>query len=207
MKKTLSKEFMTKSVYNKKIIINQGKQRKSYDKKYNKLNSNKKIKTINSNINTEMNTNNTNSINIGNYSQINNNDTFSINSFYDTKNKFNLKMKLPIKTNTRIFNIPNLNIEKILNNNRNKLNLFKESESEEDIKESNDTDYLMNTINNYTINKGINYDKENRNILNYIRENNNMDTINSYSVLDSKDSVISIHSSNKNFNEPHKKYY
>lgn len=207
MKKTLSKEFMTKSVYNKKIIIDQGKQRKSYDKKYNKLNSNKKIKTINSNINTEMNTNNTNSINIGNYSQINNNDTFSINSFYDTKNKFNLKMKLPIKTNTRIFNIPNLNIEKILNNNRNKLNLFKESESEEDIKESNDTDYLMNTINNYTINKGINYDKENRNILNYIRENNNMDTINSYSVLDSKDSVISIHSSNKNFNEPHKKYY
>ena len=108
MKKTLSKEFMTKSVYNKKIIIDQGKQRKSYDKKYNKLNSNKKIKTINSNINTEMNTNNTNSINIGNYSQINNNDTFSINSFYDTKNKFNLFLLL-----FKIFSIFKFGILKI----------------------------------------------------------------------------------------------
>ena len=204
MKKTLNKALLiNNTVYVKKIIVNKGIQGKSCDKKYDKINSYKKIKTINSNINTDMNTNNTNSIN-------------NCNSIYNTKKKINLKMKVPNKRSINIIeDIPNLNLEQILNKNRSKLNLFQEPETNEDINESNDNDYIINKINNYTINKYKCFDKENnKNILNLINDNKNsennknniIDTIHSCSIPDSKDTFITIHSSNINLNEQHKKY-
>ena len=209
MKKTLSKDLLNKNIYKKKIIINQGKQGKSCDKKYDKINSYKKIKSINSNINTDMNTTNTNSLNNGNYSQIRNN-SFILSSTLNSKKKINLKMKIPNRTNGNIEFMPKLNLNKILNNNRNKLNLLKEPEANEDISESSDNDYIINRTNNYTINKGCYYDHENKNVLNLIKNynnKNNMDTINSCIILDSKDTIMSIHASNNNLNQPHKKYY
>ena len=181
IKKTINKDLSNKSVYIKKIIINQGRQGNSSDKNY-KLNSYKKIKTINSNINTDMNTNNTN-----------NNNSFMTNS---TKKKINLKLKVANKTNA--------NLEQFLDNKRNKLNLFEDTKYNENIDESSDADYIINKINNYTINKGINsiyknFDNKNT--------NNDFDTIHSYSIIDSKDTFISIHSSRFNLNEQHKKYY
>ena len=197
-----------RNIYKKKIIINQGIQGKSCDKKYGKINSYKKIKTINSFINTDMNTTNTNSINNCNYNYTN---SFILNSTNNSKKKINLKMKVPTTTNSNIKHIPNLNLAKILNNNQNKFNEFKEAETKEDIKESKDSDCIINKINNYTINKVcLNNDKENKNLLNLINNNYNKnynDTIHSYSILDSKDTVISIHNSNVNLNQPHKNYY
>jgi serine/threonine-protein kinase 24/25/MST4 len=201
------KQSLNRKIYKKKIIINNGIQGKSYDKKYDKINSYKKIKTINSNINTDMNTTNTNSINNCN---LNYNNSFILNSTYNSKKKINLKMKVPTTTKVNIKYIPNLNLDKILNNSTNKFNGFKESETKEDIKESKDSDYIINKINNYTINKGCSKEKENKNILNLINKNynkNNIDSIHSYSILDSKDTVISIHNSNINLNHPHKNYY
>ncbi len=181
IKKTINKDLSNKSVYIKKIIINQGRQGNSSDKNY-KLNSYKKIKTINSNINTDMNTNNTN-----------NNNSFMTNS---TKKKINLKLKVANKTNA--------NLEQFLDNKRNKLNLFEDTKYNENIDESSDADYIINKINNYTINKGINSIYKNIGNKNI---NNDFDTIHSYSIIDSKDTFISIHSSRFNLNEQHKKYY
>ena len=182
IKKTINKDLSNKSVYIKKIIINQGRQGNSSDKNY-KLNSYKKIKTINSNINTDMNTNNTN----------NNNNSFMTNS---TKKKINLKLKVANKTNA--------NLEQFLDNKRNKLNLFEDTKYNENIDESSDADYIINKINNYTINKGINSIYKN---IDNKNTNNDFDTIHSYSIIDSKDTFISIHSSRFNLNEQHKKYY
>ena len=182
IKKTINKDLSNKSVYIKKIIINQGRQENSSDKNY-KLNSYKKIKTINSNINTDMNTNNTN----------NNNNSFMTNS---TKKKINLKLKVANKTNA--------NLEQFLDNKRNKLNLFEDTKYNENIDESSDADYIINKINNYTINKGINSIYKN---IDNKNTNNDFDTIHSYSIIDSKDTFISIHSSLFNLNEQHKKYY
>ena len=182
IKKTINKDLSNKSVYIKKIIINQGRQENSSDKNY-KLNSYKKIKTINSNINTDMNTNNTN----------NNNNSFMTNS---TKKKINLKLKVANKTNA--------NLEQFLDNKRNKLNLFEDTKYNENIDESSDADYIINKINNYTINKGINSIYKN---IDNKNTNNDFDTIHSYSIIDSKDTFISIHSSRFNLNEQHKKYY
>ena len=180
---------MNKTVYTKKIIINQGKQGKSLEKN-SKLNSYKKIKTINSNINTDMNTNNTNTINNTN------NNSFVLNS---TKKKINLKMKVINKTN--------INLEQFLENKKTKLNLFENTDYNENIDESNDDDYIINKINNYTINKGVSLINKKKEInINNIN-NNNFDTIHSYSIIDSKDTFISIHSSRVNLNEQHKKYY
>ena len=181
IKKTINKDLSNKSVYIKKIIINQGRQGNSSDKNY-KLNSYKKIKTINSNINTDMNTNNTN-----------NNNSFMTNS---TKKKINLKLKVANKTNA--------NLEQFLDNKRNKLNLFEDTKYNENIDESSDADYIINKINNYTINKGINSIYKN---IDNKNTNNDFDTIHSYSIIDSKDTFISIHSSRFNLNEQHKKYY
>ena len=181
IKKTINKDLSNKSVYIKKIIINQGRQGNSSDKNY-KLNSYKKIKTINSNINTDMNTNNTN-----------NNNSFMTNS---TKKKINLKLKVANKTNA--------NLEQFLDNKRNKLNLFEDTNYNENIDESSDADYIINKINNYTINKGINSIYKN---IDNKNTNNDFDTIHSYSIIDSKDTFISIHSSRFNLNEQHKKYY
>ena len=181
IKKTINKDLSNKSVYIKKIIINQGRQGNSSDKNY-KLNSYKKIKTINSNINTDMNTNNTN-----------NNNSFMTNS---TKKKINLKLKVANKTNA--------NLEQFLDNKRNKLNLFEDTKYNENIDESSDADYIINKINNYTINKGINSIYKN---IDNKNTNNDFDTIHSYSIFDSKDTFISIHSSRFNLNEQHKKYY
>ena len=181
IKKTINKDLSNKSVYIKKIIINQGRQGNSSDKNY-KLNSYKKIKTINSNINTDMNTNNTN-----------NNNSFMTNS---TKKKINLKLKVANKTNA--------NLEQFLDNKRNKLNLFEDTNYNENIDESSDADYIINKINNYTINKGINSIYKN---IDNKNTNNDFDTIHSYSIFDSKDTFISIHSSRFNLNEQHKKYY
>ena len=181
IKKTINKDLSNKSVYIKKIIINQGRQGNSSDKNY-KLNSYKKIKTINSNINTDMNTNNTN-----------NNNSFMTNS---TKKKINLKLKVANKTNA--------NLEQFLDNKRNKLILFEDTKYNENIDESNDADYIINKINNYTINKGINSIYKN---IDNKNTNNDFDTIHSYSIIDSKDTFISIHSSRFNLNEQHKKYY
>ena len=181
IKKTINKDLSNKSVYIKKIIINQGRQGNSSDKNY-KLNSYKKIKTINSNINTDMNTNNTN-----------NNNSFMTNS---TKKKINLKLKVANKTNA--------NLEEFLDNKRNKLNLFEDTKYNENIDESSDADYIINKINNYTINKGINSIYKN---IDNKNTNNDFDTIHSYSIFDSKDTFISIHSSRFNLNEQHKKYY
>ena len=181
IKKTINKDLSNKSVYIKKIIINQGRQGNSSDKNY-KLNSYKKIKTINSNINTDMNTNNTN-----------NNNSFMTNS---TKKKINLKLKVANKTNA--------NLEEFLDNKRNKLNLFEDTKYNENIDESSDADYIINKINNYTINKGINSIYKN---IDNKNTNNDFDTIHSYSIIDSKDTFISIHSSRFNLNEQHKKYY
>ena len=181
IKKTINKDLSNKSVYIKKIIINQGRQGNSSDKNY-KLNSYKKIKTINSNINTDMNNNNTN-----------NNNSFMTNS---TKKKINLKLKVANKTNA--------NLEQFLDNKRNKLNLFEDTNYNENIDESSDADYIINKINNYTINKGINSIYKN---IDNKNTNNDFDTIHSYSIFDSKDTFISIHSSRFNLNEQHKKYY
>ena len=181
IKKTINKDLSNKSVYIKKIIINQGRQGNSSDKNY-KLNSYKKIKTINSNINTDMNTNNTN-----------NNNSFMTNS---TKKKINLKLKVANKTNA--------NLEQFLDNKRNKLKLFEDTNYNENIDESSDADYIINKINNYTINKGINSIYKN---IDNKNTNNDFDTIHSYSIIDSKDTFISIHSSRFNLNEQHKKYY
>ena len=181
IKKTINKDLSNKSVYIKKIIINQGRQGNSSDKNY-KLNSYKKIKTINSNINTDMNTNNTN-----------NNNSFMTNS---TKKKINLKLKVANKTNA--------NLEQFLDNKRNKLNLFEDTKYNENIDESSDAGYIINKINNYTINKGINSIYKN---IDNKNTNNDFDTIHSYSIIDSKDTFISIHSSRFNLNEQHKKYY
>ena len=181
IKKTINKDLSNKSVYIKKIIINQGRQGNSSDKNY-KLNSYKKIKTINSNINTDMNTNNTN-----------NNNSFMTNS---TKKKINLKLKVANKTNA--------NLEQFLDNKRNKLNLFEDTKYNENIDESSDADYIINKINNYTINKKINSIYKN---IDNKNTNNDFDTIHSYSIFDSKDTFISIHSSRFNLNEQHKKYY
>ena len=181
IKKTINKDLSNKSVYIKKIIINQGRQGNSSDKNY-KLNSYKKIKTINSNINTDMNTNNTN-----------NNNSFMTNS---TKKKINLKLKVANKTNA--------NLEQFLDNRRNKLKLFEDTKYNENIDESSDADYIINKINNYTINKGINSIYKN---IDNKNTNNDFDTIHSYSIIDSKDTFISIHSSRFNLNEQHKKYY
>ena len=181
IKKTINKDLSNKSVYIKKIIINQGRQGNSSDKNY-KLNSYKKIKTINSNINTDMNTNNTN-----------NNNSFMTNS---TKKKINLKLKVANKTNA--------NLEQFLDNKRNKLNLFEDTKYNENIDDSSDADYIINKINNYTINKGINSIYKN---IDNKNTNNDFDTIHSYSIIDSKDTFISIHSSRFNLNEQHKKYY
>lgn len=181
IKKTINKDLSNKSVYIKKIIINQGRQGNSSDKNY-KLNSYKKIKTINSNINTDMNTNNTN-----------NNNSFMTNS---TKKKINLKLKVANKTNA--------SLEQFLDNKRNKLNLFEDTKYNENIDESSDADYIINKINNYTINKGINSIYKN---IDNKNTNNDFDTIHSYSIIDSKDTFISIHSSRFNLNEQHKKYY
>ena len=181
IKKTINNDLSNKSVYIKKIIINQGRQGNSSDKNY-KLNSYKKIKTINSNINTDMNTNNTN-----------NNNSFMTNS---TKKKINLKLKVANKTNA--------NLEQFLDNKRNKLNLFEDTNYNENIDESSDADYIINKINNYTINKGINSIYKN---IDNKNTNNDFDTIHSYSIIDSKDTFISIHSSRFNLNEQHKKYY
>ena len=181
IKKTINKDLSNKSVYIKKIIINQGRQGNSSDKNY-KLNSYKKIKTINSNINTDMNTNNTN-----------NNNSFMTDS---TKKKINLKLKVANKTNA--------NLEQFLDNKRNKLKLFEDTNYNENIDESSDADYIINKINNYTINKGINSIYKN---IDNKNTNNDFDTIHSYSIFDSKDTFISIHSSRFNLNEQHKKYY
>ena len=153
---------------------------KSLDKYY-KLNSYKKIKTINSNINTDMNTNNTN----------NNNNSFMLNS---TKKKINLKMKVTYKTN--------INLDQFLDNKKPELNIFEDTVYNENIDESNDDDYIINKINNYTINKGLHLINKKNNI-----NNNDFDTIHSYSIIDSKDTFISIHSSKVNLNEQNKKYY
>ena len=187
IKKSLNKDLLTnKTVYTKKIIINQGKQGKSLEK-YSKLNSYKKIKTINSNINTDMNTNNTNT----------NNNSFMLNS---TKKKINLKMK--------VINKMNINLEQFLDNKKTKLNLFENTDYNENIDESNDDDYIINKINNYTINKGVSLINKQSDInINNANNNNNFDTIHSYSIIDSKDTFISIHSSRVNLNEQHKKYY
>ena len=191
IKKSLNKDLsLNKTVYTKKIIINQGKQGKSLEKN-SKLNSYKKIKTINSNINTDMNTNNTNTINNTN------NNSFMLNS---TKKKINLKMKVINKTN--------INLEQFLENKKTKLNLFENTDYNENIDESNDDDYIINKINNYTINKGVSLINKKKEInINNIHNNNNFDTIHSYSIIDSKDTFISIHSSRINLNEQHKKYY
>ena len=55
-------------------------------------------------------------------------------------------MKIPSKTNGNIEYIPKINLNKILKNNANKLNLFKEAEANEDISESSDNDYLIYLI-------------------------------------------------------------
>ena len=180
IKNSVNKDISNKTVYTKKIIINQGKLGKSLDKYY-KLNSYKKIKTINSNINTDMNTNNTN----------NNNNSFMLNS---TKKKINLKMKVTYKTN--------INLDQFLDNKKPELNIFEDTVYNENIDESNDDDYIINKINNYTINKGVYLINKKNNI-----NNNDFDTIHSYSIIDSKDTFISIHSSKVNLNEQNKKYY
>ena len=203
---TSMRQTLNKNVYMKKIIINKNNQGKTSKNKYDKLNSFKKIKTINSNINTDMNTNYTNSINNCNHIY---NNSFILNSTYNTKNKINLKMKVQNKNNYNMEDIPNLNIEKTLKENTSRINLFKEPKTNEDINESDDNDYIMNKINNYTIIKGKYLNKENINIFNLINNNynNEMDTIHSYSILDSKDTIISVHPSNINLNQPHKNYY
>ena len=111
---------------------------------------------------------------------------------------------------TNIEEIPSLNLNKILNNNMISKKPIDLPSKEENIND-NDDDCLINKINNYKLNVKDFQDKENNNTLNYNNyHNNNCDTIHSYSILDSKDSVISImpiNSSNKYLNGVHKKYF
>jgi serine/threonine protein kinase len=154
------------------------------NKKYYKLNSYKNIKTINSNINTDVNTN-TNSINNNNnFSLILNSNTLksSIKTINNTiKRKVNLKMNINKKNNLNDKNI-----------NRNK--------TEEHFNKTINIEDIPNLKLDKILNK--------KNILNlYQDKNNNTDTTHSYSVLDSKDTVSSIHPSHVYLNEPHKKYF
>ena len=103
--------------------------------------------------------------------------------------------------------IPSLNLDKLLKNNENKnsRNLVNKEENIND----NDDDCLINKVKHYRLNDNDLMDKENHNILNFnnMNINNTTDTIHSYSIIDSKDSVLTINSSNKYFNEAHKKYF
>ena len=256
MKKSISEKKNNNSknnniIYNRKIVLNQGKNKISYDKRINKIKSHQNLKVTNSNINTDFNTDNLKSNN--------NNQSFIINSLSlkniinKTKHNENIKnIKLNIQTlshveNNKIKNdeyifnditdynltnnctstlnristdvnainyideIPSLNFGKILNNNTmDKIgNILIKEENIND----NDDDCLINKINNYKLNINETQDKENKNALNYNYKkinNNIFDTIHSYSIIDSKDSIIStlpINSSNINLKEPHKGYF
>ena len=228
-------------IYNKKIILDQGKHKKHYNNEINKINSYKNIISTNSNINTDFNTDN--------FSTTNNNHSFIMNSLslkhifnktIKNENIKNLKNKIHtlshIKNNnidyennnlynvittdyninristeanniSHIEQIPSLNLDKILNNN-NIVQKSKNIDCKEENIFDNDDDGTINKINNYNLNVKDFQNKENINKLNFYQNNN--DTIHSYSILDSKDSVISImpiHSTNKNLDETHRKYF
>ena len=243
-------------IYNRKIILNQGKHKINYDKTLNKINSYKNIKSTNSNINTDFNTDNFSSSN--NHSFIINSLSLKniINKNIKNENMTNLKLNIQtlshiesnkinyhnnnlysgivtdfnltdncitsmnridteVNNKTHINGIPSLNLDKIIiknNINKEENNLIKK---EENILDNDDDSTInkVNQINDYKLKANDFQDKENKNTLNLIHNNfiiNNADTIQSYSILDSKDSIISIlpiHSSNKNLNETHKKYF
>jgi hypothetical protein len=109
---------------------------------------------------------------------------------------------------SNIEQIPSLNLDKILYNNNNMDQKLKNLDYKEENIFDFDDDGIINKINNCKLNVKNFQDKENINKLNFYHNNN--DTINSYSILDSKDSVISImpiNSSNKNLDETHRKYF
>ena len=111
---------------------------------------------------------------------------------------------------TQISEIPNQNLDKILfKNSKSKILMRKEENISDD-----DEDGIINKANDYNLNVKEFEDKENRNPLNFTHnnyiKNKTTDTIHSYSIIDSKDSIMSvmpIHSSNKNLDETHKKYF
>ena len=108
---------------------------------------------------------------------------------------------------SNIEQIPSLNLDKILYNNNNMDQKLKNLDYKEENIFDFDDDGIINKINNCKLNVKNFQDKENINKLNFYHNN---DTINSYSILDSKDSVISImpiNSSNKNLDETHRKYF
>ena len=131
------------------------------------------------------------------------------NNYLNSKNRINTE----INNITQIDEIPNLNLDKILllNNLDNKSKVL--MSKEENITD-NDEDGIIHKTNDYNLSIKDYEDKENINKLSFSHnkytKNNKTDTIHSYSIIDSKDSIISImpiHSSKKNFKETHKKYF
>ena len=253
MKKSISEnknndEKNNNMIYNKKIVLNQGKKNMKLDNKSNKTKSYRNMS--NSIVNTAFNTDNNSTFN---------NHSFLINSISlknivnnKSKNIKNLKLKIrslnktqknnknnendnneyngiytdcnfknndytssititntDINNLTNIEEIPSLNLNKIIIDNKIIKNQTDLPSKEENIID-NDDDCIINKVNDYKLNVNDFPDKENKNTLNYNKLNNNSDTIHSYSILDSKDSVISIlpiNSSNKGLNDIHKKYF
>jgi hypothetical protein len=249
MKKSISEnknndEKNNNMIYNKKIVLNQGKKNMKLD---NKTKSYRNMS--NSIVNTAFNTDNNSTFN---------NHSFLINSISlknivnnKSKNIKNLKLKIRSLNNTQnnnknnkndnneyngiytdcnfknndytssititntdinnltnIEEIPSLNLNKIIIDNKIIKNQTDLPSKEENIID-NDDDCIINKVNYYKLNVNEFPDKENKNTLNHNKQNNNSDTIHSYSILDSKDSVISIlpiNSSNKGLNDIHKKY-
>ena len=132
---------------------------------------------------------------------------------YNLTNNYRISMnRINTEENniTQINEIPNLNLDKILFKNNKSKNLNRKEENISD----NDDDGIIKKANDYNVNVKEFEDKENQNPLNFTHnnyiKNKTTDTIHSYSIIDSKDSIMSvmpIHSSNKNLDETHKKYF
>ena len=139
----------------------------------------------------------------------NNNIDYENNNLYNViTTDYNInRISTEANNISHIEQIPSLNLDKILNNN-NIVQKSKNIDCKEENIFDNDDDGTINKINNYNLNVKDFQNKENINKLNFYQNNN--DTIHSYSILDSKDSVISImpiHSTNKNLDETHRKYF
>ena len=152
-------------------------------------------------------------IKIQTLSRIKNNNIKNIE--YDNNNIYNgiitdyniNRISTEINNISHINQIPSLNLDKILNNKNIIIQKYKNLACKEENIDDNDDDGIINKINNYKLNVKDIQEKENINTLNV---NHNNDTIHSYSILDSKDSIISImpiHSSYRNLDETHKKYF
>ena len=237
MKKSISEKKNKKSknnsfIYNRKIVLNKGKNKNDKKNKFkaiNKIKSCENIKINNSNINGN---------NLDNFYSSNNSsfilNSLSLKNVYN-KNRIKIKnLKLGIQTFSKIENNKN-NLYSCLDTDSSAINdctisingistqinniiqmdeipcFDKILNKEENINDEDD-DCLINKINEYKLKVNGYQNKENKNMLNINKINyiNKTDSIHSYSIIDSKDSVISImpiHSTNNYLNETKKSYF